>query len=74
MVHDILLRADKLGHCFVYSNMRLNDTGRNNPRYATLQSKWRTVSRMAIERKKKLQDAYDMLQEVGSQENFQFFF
>lgn len=74
MVHDILLRADKLGHCYVYSNMRLNDAGRNNPRYATLQSKWRTVSRMAIERKKKLQDAYDMLQEVGSQENFQFFF
>ena len=50
-----------VGHC---SNMRLNEVGRYNPRYATLQNKWRTVSRMAIERKKKLQDAYDMLQEV----------
>ncbi|PVD38690.1 hypothetical protein C0Q70_01310 [Pomacea canaliculata] len=54
------------------SNMRLNDAGRNNPRYATLQSKWRTVSRMAIERKKKLQDAYDMLQELENFKSFDF--
>ncbi|XP_070185712.1 microtubule-actin cross-linking factor 1, isoforms 6/7-like isoform X4 [Littorina saxatilis] len=54
------------------SNMRLNEVGRYNPRYATLQNKWRTVSRMAIERKKTLQDAYDMLMELENFKNFDF--
>ncbi|KAL8573597.1 hypothetical protein ACOMHN_007150 [Nucella lapillus] len=54
------------------SNLRLNEVGRGNPRYIALQNKWRTVSRMAVERKKVLQDAYDMLEELENFKNFDF--
>ncbi|XP_067685972.1 microtubule-actin cross-linking factor 1, isoforms 6/7-like isoform X1 [Haliotis asinina] len=54
------------------SNMRLNEVDGYNPRVAALQSKWRTVWRMSVDRKKKLQDAHDTLLELESFKNFNF--
>ncbi|ESO82077.1 hypothetical protein LOTGIDRAFT_237158 [Lottia gigantea] len=54
------------------SNMRLNEIDGYNPRVTALQNRWRIVWRMSVERKKKLQDAYDTLLELESFKNFDF--
>ncbi|CAE1316032.1 DST [Acanthosepion pharaonis] len=54
------------------SNWKLNEMDGHNPRVITLQNKWRTVWRMSVDRKKKLQDALDTLLELESFKNFNF--
>ncbi|KAK6172103.1 hypothetical protein SNE40_018056 [Patella caerulea] len=54
------------------SNMRLNEVDVYNPRVTALQNRWRIVWRMSVDRKKKLQDAYDTLLELESFKNFDF--
>ena len=46
------------------SAWKLNESDTPSPRVTTLQNKWRTVWRMSVDRKKKLQDALDHLLEV----------
>ncbi|XP_036368174.1 microtubule-actin cross-linking factor 1 isoform X4 [Octopus sinensis] len=54
------------------SNWRLNEIDGHNPRVIALQNKWRTVWRMSVDRKKKLQDALETLMELESFKNFDF--
>ncbi|GAB1607826.1 dystonin isoform X7 [Argonauta hians] len=54
------------------SNWKLNELDGHNPRVLALQTKWRIVWKMSVDRKKKLQDALDTLMELESFKNFDF--
>ncbi|CAH1789990.1 unnamed protein product, partial [Owenia fusiformis] len=54
------------------SNWKLNETEGLSPRVVALQTKWRTIWRMSVDRKKTLQDLLDHLLELESFKNFDF--
>ncbi|XP_053386476.1 dystonin-like isoform X4 [Mercenaria mercenaria] len=54
------------------SHSRLNEIDGHNPRVIALQNRWRTVWRISVDRKKKLEDALDTLLEMESIKNFDF--
>ncbi|CAG5122272.1 unnamed protein product, partial [Candidula unifasciata] len=54
-------------------NVKLNEfEGGLHSRVLALQSKWRAVWHMSVDRKKRLQDAYETLLEIESFKNFDF--
>ena len=52
------------------SAWKLSESDVPSPRVTTLQNKWRTVWRMSVDRKKKLQDSLDQLLEVSTSQTY----